>query len=201
VNTASARPSSLCGTFSAVMGPDQALVDECVGNAHGNLERVRELVDAHPELVGARASWNETPVEAAAQTGDRAIIGFLLEKGAPLDFLTSCVLGREDDVRERLAADPTLARIRGVHGLAPLYFAAVGGSVAVAELLLAGGAGVDERSESAAPIHGAVMGRSPAMVRWLLAHGADPAATDFKGRGARQLALEMDEPELAGLFD
>ena len=88
----------------------------------------------------------------------------------------------------------------GVHGLAPLYFAAIGGSLAVAELLLAAGAGVDERAEAAAPIHGAVMGRNPDLVTWLLEHGADPSAPDFKGRGARQLALEMDQPGLAELF-
>ena len=182
------------------MGLDQALVDECVGNAHGNLERVRDLVDAHPELVTARATWDETPIQAATQMGDRAIIEFLLERGAPLDFLTACVLGREDLVRDQLALDPSRATERGVHGLAPLYFAAIGGSLAVAELLLAAGAGVDERAEAAAPIHGAVMGRNPDLVTWLLEHGADPSAPDFKGRGARQLALEMDQPGLAELF-
>jgi uncharacterized protein len=180
---------------------EQSVIDECVGNAHGNLEKVREIVDRHPEAVNGRATWGETPIEAAAQMGSREIVEYLLERGAPLDFLTACVLGREDQVRERLESDPELATKRGVHELAPLYFAAIGGNLEVAELLLAAGADVDARAESAAPVHGAVMGRSAAMLRWLLEHGADPSATDFKGRGAKQLALEMDQPELAELFD
>jgi hypothetical protein len=100
------------------MALDQALVDECVGNAHGNLERVRELIEANPELVDARAVWDETPIQAATQMGNRAIIGFLLERGAPLEFLTACVLGHQDEVRARVAADPSLAQARGVHQLA-----------------------------------------------------------------------------------
>jgi ankyrin repeat protein len=182
------------------MAADQPTVDECVGNAHGNLQRVRELLDLHPELVDARASWDESPLQAAAQMGDRAMIDLLLERGATLDFLTACVLGRTDEVRARLAENPALATERGVHGLAPLYFAAIGGRRDVAELLLAAGAGVDERAEAAAPIHGAVMGRSRELVAWLLEHGADPSAPDFKGRGAKQLAIEMDQQELAELI-
>jgi len=179
------------------MSPDQALVDECVGNAHGNLERVRELIDQHPALVTASASWVETPIGAATQMANRPIIELLLERGAPLGFLTACVLGRLDQVRDELAADPSLATRRGVHDLALLYFAAIGGNLEVAELLLAAGAGVDERAESAAPIHGAVMGCHPEMVRWLLEHGADPSAPDFKARGARQLAIDMGQEGLA----
>jgi len=161
---------------------------------------VRELVDLHPEVVDARATWGETPIQAATQMGDREIIDLLLERGAPLEFLTACVLGQLEEVRARLAADSALARARGVHELAPLYFAAIGDNPAIAELLLAAGAGVDERAEAGAPIHGAVMGRSPRMVRWLLDHGADPSAPDFKGRSARQLALDTDQPEIAELI-
>jgi ankyrin repeat protein len=179
----------------------QAVIDECVGNAHGNLARVRELVDLHPGVVNARATWNETPIEAATQMGDRPIIDFLVERGAPIDFFTACVVGDVDRVRSELAADPHRARSRGVHDLPSLYFAAIGGSRPVADLLLTAGADVNEQSESAAPIHGAVMGGSAEMVRLLLSHGADARLPDFKGRGARQLALDMERPELARLFD
>jgi hypothetical protein len=72
---------------------DQAVVEELVGNAHGNLARVRELLDAHPAALNMRAPWNETAVEAATQMGNRPILGavmggsvdmvrLLLERGA-----------------------------------------------------------------------------------------------------------------------
>ena len=63
----------------------QSLVDECVGNAHGNLERVRELVEEHPALARTRASWGESPVDAATQMGRRDIIEYLVSRGAAVD--------------------------------------------------------------------------------------------------------------------
>lgn len=184
------------------MGADlsQAVIDECVGNAHGNLTRVRELVELHPGVVNARATWNETPIEAATQMGNRPMIEFLVERGAPVDFFTACVLGRTADVRRELEARPERARDRGVHELTSLYFAALGGHPEVAELLFAAGAGVNDRSPAAAPIHGAVIGRSVIMGRWLLDRGADPSLPDHEGRGARELAQAMQDPGLVELF-
>ncbi|HEY8812454.1 MAG TPA: ankyrin repeat domain-containing protein [Candidatus Dormibacteraeota bacterium] len=179
----------------------QAVIDECVGNAHGNLARVTELVEQNPGVVNARATWNETPIEAATQMANRPMIDFLVERGAPVDFFTACVLGDIGRVCAELGGEPNVARARGVHDLPSLYFAAIGGSRQVAELLLAAGAGVNEQAESAAPIHGAVMGGDAEMVRLLLSRGADPELPDFKGRGARQLALDLDRPEIALLFD
>jgi uncharacterized protein len=180
--------------------PDQALVEECVGNAHGNLERVRELIEEHPELVRARAPWNETAVEAATQMGRRDIIEYLVSKGAPIDFFTACVLGRADLVEAELRSAPATARARGVHELPALYFAGLGGDLEVAELLLSHGAGLNDAAPAAAPIHGAVMGGHEEMVRWMLDRGADPALPDFQGRGARELAVVLGRPELAALI-
>jgi ankyrin repeat protein len=180
--------------------PDAGVVDELVGNAHGNLARVKELLAAHPEAIHARSSWNETAIEAATQMGNRPIIEHLLDRGAPLDFFTACALGRTDLVERELAADATAVHRRGVHDLPVLYFAAIGGSVDVAERLLGAGADVNARAEAGAPIHGAVMRGSPEIVRLLLEHGADPSVPDFKGRGARQLADDLGRADVAELI-
>ena len=179
---------------------DQSIVEECVGSAHGDLDKVRELVERHPALVNARAPWNETPIEAAAQLGRKDIIEYLLGKGAPLDFFTACVLGRLDVVEAELARDPERARAHGVHDLASMYFAAIGSQREVAERLLAAGAGVNDAVQAAAPIHGAVMGASPEMVTWLLEHGADQSLPDYQGRSAPELARAMGRQDLAALF-
>jgi ankyrin repeat protein len=151
--------------------------------------------------LNLRAPWNETAVEAATQMGDKAIIELLIGRGAPIDFFTASVLGRMDDVKAELDADPSRVRARGVHDLPVLYFAAIGGDLDVARRFLDAGADVNAAAESAAPIHGAVMGGSAAMVRLLLEHGADPSLPDYKGRGARQLAEDMGRRDLAELFD
>jgi hypothetical protein len=179
---------------------EQGVVEELVGNAHGNLVRVRELVDAHPTALNMRAPWNETAVEAATQMGNVPILELLIDRGAPVDFFTACVLGRVEQVNDELSADPVLASARGVHELPTLYFAAIGGHLAIAERLLAAGADVNARCESAAPIHGAVMGGSADMVRLLLERGADASLPDYQGRGAGRLAEDLGRPDLAALF-
>jgi uncharacterized protein len=179
---------------------DQALVDELVGNAHGNLARVREILEAHPELINVSAVWKETPVEAATQMGNRAIIEYLVSRGAPVDFFTALALSQVDRVRTELRARPELAQARGVHDLPVLYFAALGGNVAAADLLISAGADVNAKAEAAAPIHGAVMGGSGEMVRFLIESGADPSLPDYKGRDARTLAIETGRNDLASLI-
>jgi len=179
---------------------DLGVVEELVGNAHGNIGRVRELLDEHPDALNLRAPWNETAVEAATQMANKPIIELLISRGAPVDFFTACVLGQVEQVAAELAHDPSRANARGVHELPALYFAAIGGNLAIAQLMLAAGADVNARAQAAAPIHGAVMGGSAEMIRLLLEKGADPNAPDFEGSSARQLAQKMGRPELAGLF-
>ena len=180
---------------------EQVVVEELVGNAHGNLVRVRELLDAHPTALNLRAPWNETAVEAATQMGNKPILELLIARGAPVDFFTACVLGRAEHVAAELVDDPGRANARGVHELPALYFAAIGGSTAIADLLLAAGADVNARAESAAPIHGAVMGGSAEMIRLLLEKGADPNLPDFEGRTGGQLAEKMGRNDLAELLE
>jgi len=180
---------------------DQSVVEELVGNAHGNLARVRDLLDVHPAALNLRAPWNETAIEAATQMGDKPIIELLIGRGAPVDFFTACVLGRMQDVKIELETDPSRANARGVHDLPALYFAAIGGDIEIARRLLEAGAAVNAKAEAAAPIHGAVMGGSAAMVRLLLERGADPSLPDYQGRGARKLAEDMGRPKIADLFD
>lgn len=180
--------------------PEQALIDELVGNSHGNLARVEEILGAHPELINASATWNETPIEAATQMGNRAIIDFLIRQGAPVDFFTELALGQVERARADLKADPGLAHSRGVHDLPVLYFAAIGGSVPAARMLLEAGADVNAKAEAAAPIHGAVMGGSPEMVRFLVESGADASLPDYKGRDARSLAQDMGRGDIAKLI-
>lgn len=178
----------------------QPVVDELVGNAHGNIERVREILDEHPELLNEKATWNETPIEAATQMGNRKIIDELINRGAPVDFFTALVLGRKEQVEGELTKNPASAQARGIHDLAPLYFAAIGAQTEAAQRLIAAGADINAPAQAGSPIHGAVMGGSVEMVRLLLDHGADPSLQDYAGRDARALALEIKRADIAEMF-
>lgn len=179
---------------------DQQLIDELVGAAHGNMARVQEILGAHPELVDAAARWGETPVQAAAQMGDRAMAEYLLEMGAPLDICTAAMLGRGDVIDAMLTADPTQAKAEGAHGLPVLYYPVAHGELAIAERLLAAGALVNAGNGIATPLHSAVMFNQPVMARWLLDQGADRGATDYNGQTPLQMADEKGLDEMVALL-
>ena len=56
---------------------DLQLVQEFVGNAHGNFARVKEMLEAEPALVNATWDWGggdfETALGAASHMGNKPI--------------------------------------------------------------------------------------------------------------------------------
>jgi hypothetical protein len=120
---------------------DAALVQQFVLHAHGDLAKVRELLEQEPELVNASWDWGsgdwETGLGAAAHMGAREIALFLLERGARLDLFAAAMLGYTHVVRAMLDARPELRDARGPHGIPLLVHAQKGGDEAreVVELL------------------------------------------------------------------
>lgn len=53
--------------MSSTTNPSQEIIDQFVGNAHGNLSVVKDLLERFPTLINANASWSETAVQAATQ--------------------------------------------------------------------------------------------------------------------------------------
>jgi hypothetical protein len=113
-----------------------AVVKEMVTVSHGNVARVRELLQQHPEL--AKASWDwgfgdwETALGAASHVGNRAIAELLLEHGAPPTHFSAAMLGQLDALKASLAAAPGLQKMRGPHGLTLMVHARNGGPQAAA---------------------------------------------------------------------
>src|SRR5882762_3620385 len=108
-----------------------ALAKEMVGVSHGNLARVRELLQQHPAL--AKASWDwgygdwETALGAASHVGNRNIAELLLENGAPSTLYSATMLGQLEVVKAFIAATPGAQRTRGPHGLSLMVHAKLGG--------------------------------------------------------------------------
>jgi hypothetical protein len=77
---------------------DPELVQEFVLKAHGDLDRVRELLGQQPKLVNAAWDWGggdwETGLGAAAHMGRRDIALYLLEQGSRLDLFAAAMLGQ-----------------------------------------------------------------------------------------------------------
>ena len=112
------------------------LVQEFVGVAHGDLERVKTLLEQEPALVNAAWDWGggdwETGLGAAAHIGRRDIALCLLERGARIDLFAAAMLGRLEIVRAVLEAFPDARHARGPHGIPLIAHAQAGGEDAAA---------------------------------------------------------------------
>lgn len=112
------------------------LVNEFVGKAHGDFERVKEMLENEPALVNATWDWGggdfETALGAASHMGRKDIAIFLLEHGARLDIFAAAMLGKLDIVKAVLTAYPNLLDTPGPHGIPLLTHAEIGGQDAAA---------------------------------------------------------------------
>jgi hypothetical protein len=111
------------------------LVQTFVGNAHGDLDKVKELLTQEPALVNAAWDWGggdwETGLGAAAHMGRRDIANYLLEHGARLDLFAAAMLGKLEIVKAVLTEYPEANGIPGPHGIPLIEHARAGGETAL----------------------------------------------------------------------
>lgn len=117
---------------------DSNLIQEFVGNAHGNFERVKELLAQEPNLINATWDWGggdfETALGAAAHMGAKDIANYLLEHGARLDIFAAAMLGKLEIVKVALKEFPITKDVLGPHGIPLIVHAEKGGDDAKAVL-------------------------------------------------------------------
>ncbi len=117
---------------------EASLVQQFVGNAHGDLDRVKELLAQEPALINAAWDWGggdfETALGAASHMGRRDIAEYLLDHGARLDLFAAAMLGKLDIVKAVLTAFPKLIHTPGPHGIPLIVHAKAGGEEAKAVL-------------------------------------------------------------------
>jgi hypothetical protein len=132
---AAPTPESLGAGATFPMQPPE-LVKEMVTVSHGNMKRVRELVEAHPAL--AKASWDwgfgdwEAAIDAASHVGNREIAEYLIGQGARPTLFTAAMLGQLDVVKRLIEAHPGVQRCAGPHSISLLAHAKNGGPQAKA---------------------------------------------------------------------
>ncbi len=102
----------------------KADVKEFVEAAHGDLQKVQQLLAVRPELL-EMPNGNETALGAACQMRQTDIIEYLLAQGAKLTISAACVLGLTDKVADFLTEDPSLLSKgdKQSHNKHPVYFA------------------------------------------------------------------------------
>ena len=103
------------------------MVSGIVGASHGNFDKVKELVNARPELAGASWDWGfgdwETALGAASHVGRRDIAEFLMSNGARPDIFTYTMMGMLKSVQEIIETVPGIQSHNGPHGITLLQHA------------------------------------------------------------------------------
>ncbi len=125
--------------MASILPLPPAVVGEFVGRSHMDLGRVTELLAAYPTLIHAAFDWGngdwETATGAAAHSGRRDILEFLLSKGARLDIFAAAALGKMALVKAYVHESPAAIHQAGPHGISLLDHAKKGGNPEVVAYL------------------------------------------------------------------
>ena len=186
---------------------DPKLVQSFVGQSHGNLKGVKELVAKEPALVHASWDWQggdfETGLGAASHVGNRDIANFLLDKGARIDAFAMAMLGHVDLIKAIMKVYPKTHAVPGPHGIPLLSHAVYGRKQAdnVFEYLIASGADVNQTSNGGqTPLMAAAsIGRVKA-VKELLAAKAEPNMKTKSGKTALDAAVRRKQDKVVAIL-
>src|SRR5437868_5245039 len=111
-------------SMASILPLPPAIVGEFVGRAHGDLARVAEILAEYPTVINAAFDWGngdwETALGAAAHSGRKDIVEFLLTKGARIDIFAAASLGRIGLVKAILHETPAALHQAGPHGISLL---------------------------------------------------------------------------------
>jgi len=103
----------------------------------GDLEKVKAYLLQDPKQINTADANGRTVLDCAILSGKKALVEFLLEKGATENIFAAAATGHADKVSEFLKQDPKLISAKDSSGKTPLHWAAFYGQKNVVELLLA----------------------------------------------------------------
>jgi ankyrin repeat protein len=147
----------------------------------GRHDRVSELLDQDPGLVGAWSPDGFTALHLALFSGSEPTV--------------RAVLGRDPDI-EAPARSSVAVRVR------PIHTAVFVRNVRLAEVLLDAGADVNAREfGGSTPLHAVANNGDVDMARFLLARGADPRLTDDQSRTAVDIARQGGHTAIVELLE
>ncbi len=117
-------------------------------------------------MIHATASWNETAIQAATQTGQEEIVNYLLQPGAKNGICTATMLGYPDSVQRYLKQDNSLIAARSAHGIPLFYFTLIRTYQVIADYFHIRGINLNAASpQGITSLYGAVLFNQSQMVR------------------------------------
>ncbi|MGD2135630.1 MAG: ankyrin repeat domain-containing protein [Gemmatimonadales bacterium] len=184
------------------MSTYEGLLDAVRAN---DVARVRELLDAEPELIHGRDEAGMGPILTAAFAGASEVLALLLERvGDALDAWEAAALGKPERLEAiaRKGAE-TLGHV-GPGGWTPLHLAAFVGHEGAVRVLLAAGVAPDASSVNAernTPLHAAIAGAgNHTVAARLLDAGVPVNATAARGVTSLHLAAARGNTRMIELL-
>src|SRR5687768_2107653 len=114
---------------------DKTLVQEFVGTAHRDKDKIVTMLEEHPNLLNASHDWGygdfETALDASSHVGYKELVTYLVDKGAQTNIFTACLFGRMDIIKPTLEMFPRTLHAIGPHGFTLLHHAIRGGEEAL----------------------------------------------------------------------
>lgn len=171
---------------------DPGLVKDAVGASHGNIARIRELVEKQPAMARASIDWGfgdwETCIDAAAHVGHKPIAELLLAHGARPTIFSAAMMGQLDVVKAFVAARPGIQQTLGPHGITLMAHARAGGPDAAAVVQYLAGLGNADTPTPTQPLDAA--DRDALVGRYVYG----PGPRDYFTIDVQQDRLGIDRP-------
>jgi ankyrin repeat protein len=169
----------------------------------GKVEDVAQLLESHPELLGARGDNGASAILLAIYHRQPAVAQVFVDHGAPLDIFEASALGRVDRIATLLAEDPSRASAYADDGFYPVGLAAFFGHIDAVRALIA--AGADVRAAARNPfqvqaVHAAAASGNLDLLRAVLEAGADANAAQQQGFRPLHEAATRGHREMAELL-
>jgi len=178
------------------------------GAAKGNIEVVIQHLDAEVD-INAKNSDGESPLQLAAQAGQKEIIELLISKGADIDTtddfgwtpVTEAAREGHKGIVELLISHGAILNTIDKFGISALHFAAARGHKEIVQLLISEGIDVNIKSDASTaldiaktPLDLAVQNQRKETVELLRKHGAK-TSEEFKAEESIHEAIHYENIE------
>ena len=175
----------------------------------GDLDRVKTLIEEHPEWINVRSWGGYTPLHRASQFGQEEIVNLLVSKGADLEAKTelgmtplyvSIYEQKLEIVKQLIDKGADIFTVRN-DGETLLHIASAVGNKEIAKLLISKGLNINvSKRYGITPLHLASVFGHKEVVEVIISSGADVDAKNSNGSTALHLAAAAGETHIVALL-